>query len=496
MTALHEPLAFPSQDNRRPNNPAVDRKRRLGTPAQAVPKQAPEVRVTNWDETYLGFDVAAAQIEASRCIQCPAAPCQVACPLHNDIPGALWKIEHGDIIGAANHFRRTSNLPEVCGRVCPQEKLCEGSCAAGKKAIPVQIGKLESFAADSQRRTEGLPPRQRAQPTGRRVAIVGAGPAGLAVAEELAVLGHHCTVYDAWPEPGGVLLYGIPNFKLNKAIVAEKVAQLQALGVRFVCNTYAGRDISFHALRTRFDAVFLGTGAGVGSELRLPGEHLPGVFAATEFLVRANLAPERLPELLDGPVQMGERVVVIGGGDTAMDCVRTARRLGAREVTCVYRRTEAEMPGRAEERKNAREEGVQFRFLTAPVRFLEAPDGKLRGLLCRVMQLGEPDESGRRRPAPVPGSDFEIACDSAVIAIGYGTDPSWEDVPDLRTGRDGLIQAEPDTGRTSIANVFAGGDNVRGPDLVVTALAAGRKAAMAIDDYLGHLERLESVAAD
>ncbi len=496
MTAVHEPLPFPSTDDRRTRGLSIDRKSRLGVPAQPVPKQEPAERVTNWQETCLGFDLAAAQLEASRCIQCPAAPCQVACPVHNDIPGALWKIEHGDVIGAANHFRRTSNLPEICGRVCPQEKLCEGSCVTGKKAIPVQIGKLEAFAADYQRRTEGLPLPLQALPTGRRVAIVGAGPAGLAVAEELAARGHHCTVYDAWPEPGGILLYGIPNFKLNKEIVAAKVAQLQALGVRFVCNTIVGRDVSFHALRTRFDAVFLGTGAGIGSELRLPGEHLPGVFAATEFLVRANVTPERLPELLDGPVQTGERVVVIGGGDTAMDCLRTARRLGAREVTCIYRRTEAEMPGRAEERRNAREEGVKFRFLTAPVRFLEGSDGGLRGLLCREMQLGEPDGSGRRRPAPVPGSEFEVACDSAVIAIGYGADPSWEDMPDLRTDRDGLIQTDPDTGRTSIANVFAGGDNVRGPDLVVTALAAGRAAARAIDDYLGHLHRSESIAAD
>ena len=269
----------------------IDRKARLKVPPQPMPKQDPAERVHNWEETYLGFDLAAAQLEAYRCIQCPAAPCQKACPVHNDIPGALWLLEHGDVIGAANRFRETNPLPEMCGRVCPQEKLCEGHCVVGKNAIPVQIGKLEFFVADTQRRTEGMPVRERQPATGRRVAIVGAGPAGLAVAEELAAAGHDCVLYDAWPEPGGILLYGIPNFKLAKQIVEEKIAALRALGVVFVCNTFIGRDIGFEELRRSYDVVFLGTGAGVGGTLGIAGEDLEGVYAATEFLVRANLAP-------------------------------------------------------------------------------------------------------------------------------------------------------------------------------------------------------------
>jgi glutamate synthase (NADPH/NADH) small chain len=463
----------------------IDRKARLKAPPQHMPKQDPCVRVHNWDETYLGFDLASAQLEAYRCIQCPAAPCQKACPVHNDIPGALLRLEMGDIDGAANTFRETNNLPEICGRVCPQEKLCEGHCVVGKNAIPVQIGKLEFFVTDTQRRLGGLPVRMRMPPTGRSVGIVGAGPAGLAVAEELAVLGHRCIVYDAWPEPGGVLLYGIPNFKLAKQIVFEKLEALRALGVEFVCNTFIGRDISFDELRQSHDAVFLGTGAGIGGTLGVPGEDLDGVYMATEFLVRANLPPQQLPEPMRRPVRAGARIVVIGAGDTAMDCVRTARRLGAEEVTCVYRRTDAEMRGREEERRHAREEGVRFMFLTAPLRFLADEDGRLRALVCERMEMGPPDESGRRRPVPLPGSEFELPCDIAVLAVGYGADPLWRDAtPGLDTDRSALVLVDQATGRTSLRDVYAGGDNVNGADLVVTALADGRRAAAALDHFL------------
>ena len=462
----------------------IDRKARLKAPPQPMPKQDPAVRVRNWDETYLGFDLAAAQLEAYRCIQCPAAPCQKACPVHNDIPGALWLLEQGDVIGAANKFRETSPVPEICGRICPQEKLCEGHCVVGKNAIPVQIGKLEFFVTDFQRRTEGLPRRVREPATGRRVAVVGAGPAGLAVAEELAVHGHECVVYDAWPEPGGILLYGIPDFKLSKTIVEEKIAALRALGIQFACNTFVGRDVSFAELREDYDAVFLGTGAGIGGVLGTEGEDLEGIYAATEFLVRANLSPEQLPQEMHAPVHAGQRVVVIGAGDTAMDCVRTARRLGAAEVTCVYRRSEAEMRGREEERRHAREEGVRFMFLTAPLRFLAGDDGRLRALLCGRMEMGEPDESGRRRPVPVPDSEFELPCDAAVLAIGYSADPLWRQVEGLDTDRSALVLVDRGTGRTGLPGVFAGGDNVNGADLVVTALADARRAAAAMHEYL------------
>lgn len=462
----------------------IDRKERLTVPPQRMPKQDPAVRVHNWDETYLGFDLDVAKIEAHRCIQCPAAPCMKACPVHNDIPGALLKLENGDVIGGANVFRETSSLPEICGRICPQESLCEGHCVVGKNNIPVQIGKLEFFLTDLQRRTEGFP-RPALQPnTGRSVAVIGAGPAGLAVAEELAGRGHHCVVYDAWPEPGGILIYGIPSFKLSKQIVEEKIEFLSSLGVEFVQNTCVGRDIPFATLARDYDAVFIGIGAGIGGRLRIEGEELPRVFQATDFLVRANVAPDARPEEMQTPLQAGDRVVVIGGGDTSMDCVRTARRLGASEVTCIYRRTESEMRGREEERRHAREEGVHFQYLTVPLRF-RREDGQIRALVCQRMELAEPDESGRRRPVPVPGSEFEVLCDTAVVAIGYSADPVLREselAPEL--DRAGLILIDRESGRTNLPGVFAGGDDVNGADLVVTALADGRRAAEAMDHYL------------
>jgi glutamate synthase (NADPH/NADH) small chain len=463
----------------------IDRKERLQVPPQHMPKQDPAERVHNWQETYLGFDIEFAKLEAHRCIQCPAAPCVKACPVHNDIPGALLKLENGDVIGSANVFRETSNLPEICGRICPQEVLCEGHCVVGKNNIPVQIGKLEFFVSDWQRRSDGLPHRAQQPSTGRTVAVVGAGPAGLAVAEELALNGHRCTVYDAWAEPGGILLYGIPSFKLSKEIVREKIDLLRCLGVQFVQNTVIGRDLSFAELAARHDAVFLGIGAGVGGHLAIEGEDLPQVYVATDFLVRGNVAPEDRPVEMQERVEAGERVVVIGGGDTSMDCVRTARRLGAAEVSCVYRRTESEMRGREEERQNARDEGVRFLYLTIPLRFVADEAGRLTSVLCQRMELGEADESGRRRPMPVPGSEFGIDCDTAVIAIGYSADPVLAE-PGLgvELDRAGLVLIDRETGRTNVPGVFAGGDDVNGADLVVTALADGRRAAFAMHRYL------------
>lgn len=468
--------------------------RRLSISVQPVPKQDPEVRKRNFDETYIGFDLNAAKIEASRCIQCPSAPCQEACPVNNDIPGAFALLEAGDILGAANKFRETSNLPEMCGRLCPQEKLCEGACVVGfairpggKKEPPVTIGKLEAFCTDYQRQElGGYPmPRYLPDPTGRRVAVIGSGPAGLAVAEQLAMQGHAVTVYEFWPEPGGVLVYGIPNFKMRKNIVDEYIAHLEALGVKFICNTYVGRDVTIDGLfESGFDAVFLGTGAGVGNQMEIEGENLQGVYSATEFLVRGNLSPEQLPAHFRDPLPKLTNVVVIGGGDTSMDCVRTAVRLGAEHVTCVYRRTEAEMLGRAEERKNAREEGVVFEMLTLPTRIIGDENGHVTAVECQRMELGEPDESGRRRPIPVKGSEFMIPADAVAIAIGYGADPVVpQTTSGLKADRKALIQVDR-RGQTSRPGVFAGGDNVNGADLVVTALADGRRAARAIDEYL------------
>lgn len=471
--------------------------RRLAVPVQPVPKQDAAERVKNFEETYIGFDLNAAMIEASRCIQCPSAPCQEACPVHNDIPGAFAFLEVGDVLSAAAKFRETSNLPEMCGRLCPQEKLCEGACVVGfairpdgRKEPAVTIGKLEAFCTDYQRQElGGYPlPRYMPEPTGRRVAVIGSGPAGLAVAEQCALAGHSVTVYEFWPEPGGVLVYGIPNFKMKKTIVDEYIAYLKALRIEFICNTYVGRDITIDQMMDgMYDAVFVGTGAGVGNVMEIEGENLKGVHKATDFLVRGNLLPEQLPEHLREPLPKPKNVVVIGGGDTAMDCVRTAVRLGAEKVTCVYRRTENEMLGRGEERKNAREEGVEFAMLTLPTRIIGDESGHVVAVELQKMELGEPDASGRRAPRPIKGSEYIVPADTVAIAIGYGADPVVpQTTKGLRADRKALIQVNPD-GSTSRPGVFAGGDNVNGADLVVTALADGRRAAEGIMRYLDSL---------
>jgi glutamate synthase (NADPH/NADH) small chain len=478
------------------DRPIVDRKARFKIPAQVMPKQDPAIRVHNWDETYVPIQVEVARIEAERCIQCPAAPCTKACPVENDIPGALWLLEHGDVIGAANKFRETSDLPEMCGRLCPQERLCEGHCVVGKNARPVAIGRLEVFVTDYQRETSGFPIPKLAPSTGRKVAVVGAGPAGLAVAEEVTVRGHHAAVFDAWPEPGGILLYGIPNFKLAKRVLDQKIDFLRKLGVEFVMNTRVGKDITLEDLFVDgHDAVFLGHGASVGNLLGIEGDEPNGVYMATDFLVRGNLKPEQLPEDEREPLRVGKRVLVIGGGDTSMDCVRTAVRLGAKEVRCMYRRTEAEMPGRADERGHAREEGVLIEFLVAPVRFFDDGDGRVKAVEFRRMQLGEPDESGRRRPVPIAGSEFIVEAETVVLALGYTVDRAFSDaVPGLEADRRGRIVVDRATGRTSIPGVFAGGDSINGADLVVTAVRDGRRAARGIDEYLRSLPPKQAAA--
>ena len=465
--------------------PQIDRKARMKIPPQPVPKQDPKERVRNWDEVYLGYDLPTARLEATRCIQCPAAPCQVACPLHNDIPGALLKLEEGDVMGAAEVLRRTNPTPDMCGRLCPQEQLCEGSCVVGKKAIPVAIGKLEAFIADQQRAMGGqaipeLPPR-----TGKRVAVVGSGPAGLAVAEELTRRGHAVKVFEAWPKPGGVLRYGIPNFKMDKRHVDEQVEYLRRLRVEFAFNARVGNDITIDELFAQgFHAVFLGHGAGQGRRLNAPGDDLNGIHMATDFLVRANLPPEDLPDHLHQPIDVGKRVVVIGGGDTAMDCVRTALRTGAEEVVCAYRRTEAEMGGREEERRHADEEGVRFHYLAAPVCFIGDDSGHVRAVRLQRMKLGELDASGRPRPVPIPGSEFELEADTVIVAIGYKVEKLLSQTTAGLEATDWGTVAADEEGRTSWPGVFAAGDNVRGADLVVTALADAKRAAAAIDRYL------------
>jgi glutamate synthase (NADPH/NADH) small chain len=467
--------------------PPVDRKARLQIPAQRIPKQDPNVRILNWSEVYLPLDIETAKVEAERCIQCPAAPCQVACPVGNDIPRALWALENGDPVAAADIFHETSNMPEMCGRLCPQERLCEGDCVVGNKAKPVAIGRLEAFVADWKRRESPAvaPP---ARLSGKRVAVVGAGPAGLAVAEELAKLGQAITVFDAWPAPGGVLRYGIPDFKLEKHVLDEMIERLQSLPITFVMNTRVAADgdkTIDGLLAEGYDAIFLAHGASTGNPLEIEGGELAGIHQATEFLSRGNLPPSELPETMREPLHAGRRVVVIGGGDTSMDCSRTAVRLGAREVTLVYRRTEKEMVGREEERQHAREEGVKFEFLAAPVRFLATPNGRVRAVELVRMELGPPDESGRRRPQPVPGSEFTLEADSVVLAIGYNPDEAVAaSAQGLATDKWGLVVIDRETGQTNRPGIYAGGDNVNGADLVVTALRDARIAARAMQEYL------------
>jgi glutamate synthase (NADPH/NADH) small chain len=468
----------------KPERPVIDRKARLTAPSHRPTKQKPEARIGNWDEVTNLFEPGIAMQEAARCIQCPAAPCQKACPVHNDIPRAFWLLENNDFDGAANVFRETSELPEMCGRLCPQERLCEGHCVVGKNALPVAIGKLETFVTEWQRHNSAPKP-EIAPATGKRVAVIGSGPAGIAVAERLAKRGHGVVIYEAWPNTGGVLRYGIPTFKLNKPSVDRKFQELEALGVQVKTGTRVGEDIDWAALTAEFDAVFVGIGAQTGTRLGIPGEDAAQVLTATNFLVRTNLPPDDLPEAMREPLGRPQRVVVVGGGDTSMDCVRSARRLGADEVTLVYRRTEAEMQGRVEERTHAVEEGVQFEYLAAPLAVLQGDAGEVRGLRCQRMELGPADDTGRRRPEPVPDSEFDIPADMIVVAIGYGVDEDWgEVVPEMVRDRWARIVAEPETLATNLPGVFAGGDDVNGADLVVTALADGHRAAEAIHAYL------------
>ncbi len=472
----------------------IDRKARLKIPRQTVPKQRPEERVYNFNEVYLGFDEKTARVEAERCIQCPdPSPCSRGCPLHNDIPLAMWHIYNGEFLEAAAVYRQTSNLPEVCGRVCPQEKLCQGSCSVGKRDQPVYLGKLESFVADYERRTlGGIRKPTLAPPTGKRAAVVGSGPAGIAVAEELTKLGHSVTLFESLPVAGGVMVYGIPSFKLDKRVVLDKVRSLEEIGVDIVTNTTIGKDRMIQDLfREGYQAIFLGTGAWTPTKLNTPGEDLKGVYMATEYLIRGNLPPEMLPEGFKTKPEIGKHIAVIGGGDTAMDCVRTSRRLqiqgGIKDGTVIdyYRRTEREMPGKVEERNNANEEGVKFEFLVAPTKFIGDENGHVRQMECIRMALGEPDASGRRRPVPVEGSNFVVPADVVICALGYGMDRIIEKTtPGLKTDKWGQIIVDKQTGATSLPGVYAGGDNVTGPDLVVTAMAAGRRAAVAIDTYL------------
>ena len=473
----------------------IDRKARAKQHMQPVNKQEPQERLKHFEEIYLNYEAEIACIEAGRCIQCPdPAPCQLACPLSNDIPTALRLVEEGRFIEAANVYRETSPMPEICSRVCPQERLCEGSCThgGGTSNEPVRIGKIEKFVIDYQLLAEGIPRGELDPDTGKHVAIVGAGPAGMACAESLRRKGHAVTVYDANPYPGGLMLYGIPAFKLSKDRIAAKVTQLEDIGIKFVQNTRIGEDISLQQLSDEFDAVFVGVGANKEVPAKWPGADLKGIYQAGEFLIRANVPRPLQPQYLqeDEKSVVGHRVFIIGGGDTAMDCVRTALRIQEAQgykldVTCAYRRTEAEMPGCRAERTNAREEGAKFEWLTAPKRFIGDDDGNLTGIEFVRMRLGEPDSSGRRRPIEMEGSEYIEPADTVALALGYWPETLLsETTPDLGTHDWGLITIESESGRTSLANVWAGGDAVTGPDLVSTAIRAGLHAAESMQLFL------------
>lgn len=451
----------------------------------AMPAQEPRVRVGNFDEVALGYGEDEALREASRCLMCSKPGCVQGCPVGVEIPAFIERILKRDYRGAVAVIREKNSLPAVCGRVCPQENQCEKYCVRGKKGEPVAIGRLERFVADRELKNGGgAPPK--APPTGRMVAVVGSGPAGLTAAADLARLGHQVTVFEALHEPGGVLVYGIPEFRLPKEIVRQEVANIRGLGVTIRTNTVIGRTVTVDQLfREGYDAVFIGTGAGLPYFMNIPGENLNGVYSANEFLTRVNLMKAyRFPEF-QTPIRIGKRVAVVGAGNVAIDCARTALRLGAEESWIVYRRSEKEMPARLEEIAHAREEGVRFSLLTAPVRILGDGSGWVRTMVCRRFELGEPDDSGRRSPVPVPGSEYEMGVDTVIVAIGQGPNPLIpQTTPGLKVNRKGNIVADEETCMTTREGVFAGGDIVTGAATVIQAMGADKRAARAIHGYL------------
>ena len=453
-------------------------------PRVPVREQDPKVRATNFEEVCYGYNVEEAQLEASRCLNCKNPRCVGACPVSVKIPQFISEVAAGNFTRAAEIIAEDSSLPAVCGRVCPQETQCEGSCILGIKGEPVAIGKLERFVADWSRENGGVKPVV-APANGHKVAVIGSGPAGLACASDLAKLGYEVTVFEALHRPGGVLEYGIPEFRLPKdKVVAAEIASVKALGVKIETNVIAGRTVTIDSLLDEegFAAVFVGSGAGLPRFMNIPGEHYNGVFSANEFLTRNNLMKAYRDDY-DTPIHAGKKVVVVGGGNVAMDAARTALRLGA-ETTIVYRRTEKELPARAEEVHHAKEEGIQFAMLTNPVEVIGDEKGWVKAVKCIRMELGEPDESGRRSPVEVPGSEFEIETDTVIMSLGTSPNPLIaKTTAGLETNRRGCLVADGN-GATTRPGVFAGGDAVTGAATVILAMGAGRKAAAAIHDYI------------
>ena len=465
----------------------VIKKDRRKIPRVVMPEQKPEERVKNFNEVPYGLTPELAIKEAQRCLECKKQPCVPGCPVEVDIPGFIGLVTEGKFVDAARKIKETNSLPAVCGRVCPQEEQCEIVCILGKKGKPVAIGHLERFVADYEREAGKIEVPEIKASTGKKVAIVGSGPAGLTVAGDLAKLGHKVVIFEALHRAGGVLVYGIPEFRLPKTIVQSEVDYLKLMGVEVKTSTVIGKLKSIDELLDEegFDAVFIGTGAGLPNFMRIPGENLGGVYSANEYLTRNNLMRAFDFPKAPTPVKSGKNVAVLGGGNTAMDSVRTALRLGADNGYIVYRRSRNEMPARIEEIHHAEQEGVQFKFLTTPIRFIGDENNWVKAMECLQMELGEPDASGRRRPIPIEGSNYEISVDTVVIAIGNSSNPLIpQSTPGLETNKWGNIIVKDDSMLSSREGVYAGGDIVTGGATVILAAGAGKKAARAIHDYI------------
>lgn len=472
----------------KPLNP-VPIKDRLKVPRQPMPEQAAILRAANFKEVNLGYPEELARREAQRCLECAKPACIDDCPVGVKVKEFVQLIVAGEFMAAAAKIREDNVLPAITGRVCPQEDHCEGACLMGKKVQPLGIGYLERFVADYEQRHMDRSQIRKAASTGKKVAIVGSGPSGLTAAGDLVQKGHEVHVFEALHELGGVLVYGIPEFRLPKQIIREQIDYMRAMGVEFETNVVIGKTVTISELMEEegFDAIFIGTGAGLPVFMGIPGEHLNGVYSANEFLTRINLMHAYEFPNYDEPMLdfRGKNVAVIGGGNTALDAIRSALRLGAGKAYVLYRRSEAEMPARKEEVKHAKQEGIEFRVLTNPIEFLSDGRGWLSGVRCMRMELGEPDSSGRRRPVPVEGSEFEIPLSVAVIAIGTSANPLIQSTtPGLATNKRNYIEADPETQRTSRQGVFAGGDIVTGSATVILAMGAGRRAAKSIHEYL------------
>jgi glutamate synthase (NADPH/NADH) small chain len=464
----------------------MEPKERLKIPRQKMPEQSPQERIKNFKEVPLGLSPEVAMKEAQRCLQCKKAVCVAGCPVEVNIPAFVRLISEGDFVGAAKELKKTNSLPAICGRVCPQETQCEWLCTLGKKYKPVAIGALERFAADYERESGKVEIPKVAPPTGKKVAVVGSGPAGLTVAGDLIKLGHQVTVFEALHKTGGVLVYGIPEFRLPKSIVQAEVDYVEKLGVEIKTSFVVGKLWTIDELFDQgYHAVFIGTGAGLPNFMHIPGENLNGIYSANEYLTRSNLMKAyNFPES-DTPIFSGKNVAVLGGGNTAMDSVRTSLRLGADNAYIVYRRSKTEMPARIEEIHHAEQEGVQFHFLTAPIKYNGNQDGWVTSMECLRMELGEPDASGRRRPVPIEGSNFTMQVDTVVVAIGNSSNPLIpQTTPGLEVNKWGNIVTDEDTMKTSRQGVWAGGDIVTGGATVILAAGAGKAAAKNMHRYL------------